>query len=232
MKKLALLISTMAFILAAGCSSDKPDNTGSQPGAPAPAKPVAEGTADPGADIEVADSDLPVAPDFEDEADREITGDNYTESLSRLPTDPAAFERYIDRPPGLEAAALFSAGELTNLFGDLRTVDLEEIGNEPIGVARRIAVPDQAIRVVEEHAGRGVAVGGGRTPAAPQRGRAVGARPQHLSVEPLGVLRVGGTEYQHQPHGMTSLSRDERYPSFQPSKGDARRAAAPASSHA
>ncbi len=51
------------------------------------------------------------------------------EALSKLPADPASFESLLDPPAELEAAGYFTAGELTHLFGELRTSDLEDIEN-------------------------------------------------------------------------------------------------------
>lgn len=99
MKRLGAIIAMLCLV--AACSGDKAETASSEPaaapaaaassetpGAEPAAKAAAAAPGDTGdQDIEIADSDVPVAADFEEEAEKGITKDNYAKALDQLASE-------------------------------------------------------------------------------------------------------------------------------------------------
>jgi len=81
-KPLAIAIATSALLAVAGCGQDKAPEPTPPPSDQPADKQAGDQAADTAADI--PDDDLPVMTDFEDEADRDITQDNYLQELEAM----------------------------------------------------------------------------------------------------------------------------------------------------
>ena len=92
MKTFATLLVAGLFALSVGCSkSDKKDSADNKPAkpnpeakTPAPTKPAPTPEEAP-----IADEDLPVAADFEEEVEKEVSANNYKDALQALEAELA-----------------------------------------------------------------------------------------------------------------------------------------------
>lgn len=84
MKTFTMLIAAAGLALSIGCSQEESKQPAPKPETAAPTQTEPADTSPTGDEVAIADSELPVAADFEEDADREINADNYAGILDEL----------------------------------------------------------------------------------------------------------------------------------------------------